>query len=503
MKKRILTFITTLTIFILTFFTVCGAVEPPVMPTQPTELTEESVAEYNAAVDTYNLAVEQYNLDIDTQYKNELNEQNKNIIHNENEDAKVQEVIEYNQAEDERVAQINTEREEAAAAEIAAINEHNASEDEKVAENQAALDQQAQIEAQIAAFEEKGIPETRITNAEDLPTNWSENTTSDPVTIKVEEAEKKANESYNVLNLHVYLNESDEEMVGCDITDESFDVPENIKDNMAMAEWENITVDKNDIVTVISEAEAMGYRSAAFYRKMPGFTNGYWMPDYNEFISTAEYSYSTWYKGAAQEFSYIDGTTDNQDIKNVLSLYTYSFVRTGAEPEHVDKYIPDYWENNVTVEYEQPIYKETYIPNYKEIITPIKGAYLNTLTYLTYTPPQIEPQTKPIEESITEPVKEPITPLPQEDPVIYESIEPIVIPEPVNIYEPEITFTSTTTELIEIKDLDTPLAGGIQLYDFRGIPIQYSPGESGIYKGSNRGMVSTGGYLVNPDKIKK
>lgn len=40
MKQRILAFVTTLTIFILTFSIICGAAEPPVMPVAPTELTE-------------------------------------------------------------------------------------------------------------------------------------------------------------------------------------------------------------------------------------------------------------------------------------------------------------------------------------------------------------------------------------------------------------------------------------------------------------------------------
>ena len=39
---------------------------------------------------------------------------------------------------------------------------------------------------------------------------------------------------------------------------------------LALAEWETAEVDLNDTVTLISESESMGYKSAAFYKWFEG-----------------------------------------------------------------------------------------------------------------------------------------------------------------------------------------------------------------------------------------
>ena len=170
----------------------------------------------------------------------------------------------------------------------------------------------------------------------------------------------------------------------------------------------------------------MGYRSAAFYRKLDGYTNGYWLPGSHEFASTCNYSYSTWNKGSAQEFSYIDGATDRHGVKNVFSLFTYTFYRLGVEPEKIEKYIPDYW----------------------DAIEPIKGEYLN---YLEYIPIEEEKEEEPIipteevkpEEPIQEeeekeeiPNEAPKTRTPVQTP---QSVEPI----------PEAPAAAVTTTLVE------------------------------------------------------
>lgn len=186
----------------------------------------------------------------------------------------------------------------------------------------------------------------------------------------------------------------------------------------------------------------MGYRSAAFYRKLDGYTNGYWLPGSHEFTSTCNYSYSTWSKGSAQEFSYIDGTTDNLSVKNVFSLFTYSFYRLGLEPEKVEKYIPDYW----------------------DAIEPIKGEYLNYLEYI------------PIEEE----EKEPIVPTEEEEeeiPIQEEEIEeeeeipneapktrtPVQIPQSVEPI-PEAPVAAVTTTLVESVPVEnsTPILEAVQ-----------------------------------------
>ena len=118
---------------------------------------------------------------------------------------------------------------------------------------------------------------------------------------------------------------------------------EDVIDHLALAEWETIEVDENDVIEVVSEAESMGYRSASFYKWIEGYTNGFWMPSYSLFTSTAVDSYSTWDKGAAQIASYGSGTTDRRAAVDMFSLYAYTFYRTGAEPTY-EEYTPDYRE---------------------------------------------------------------------------------------------------------------------------------------------------------------
>lgn len=557
--------------------------EAPTPPVAPTELTEQNVNAYNQQVDEYNQQVDEYNQLQQEQYNQELTQYNESLIHNQEEDAKVQQVVQENLQEEERVRLINQQKdEEALLAQQQAI-QHNEEQDQKVEENQKALEEQAKMDEAIQSFEEKGLSSSTADAAE-LPTDWSVTTTADDAkTIKVEEAEEPAEENYNIINIHFYLdgNESDTVENGGVTFDENDNLifQQDLTNNFVLAEWETIETNKNDNVMTISESEPMGYRSAAFYRYMDGYTKGYWVPGYSTFMSNAVDSDSTWYKGVAQEFSYKDGTTDRQPIKNVFSLYTYSFYRTGNEPTRVEEYIPNYYDTNITVEYEQPVYKE-YVPNYIIKNNPIAPTYLSTLGYLTYIPPA--PAVVIPQDDIPEPIVEPEVIVPEEKPepiiepeVIIPEItpDPVIEPEPVvepeiivpePIVEPEIivpeivpaepitipddttnwvepidinintitpndviinypvvypqqqnTFypvaenvTNTTTGTIvnntensgtneiEIEDSDVPLAANRQLYDFRGIPIQYSPGESGIYVGSNRGLKPTGGYLL-------
>lgn len=550
---KILKFIVICCLCILLTGTSIWGMDVPIPPIEPTELTEETVNEYNQEVDEYNQEVDEYNQAQQEQYEQDLTEYNDSLIHNQEEDEKVKEVEEANLAETERVNEINQQREAEALAKQEEAIQHNEEEDQKVAENQQALEQQEKTEQYIEMFKERGI-DNATAESEDLPTDWTDTTTPEELkTIKIEQAEEPSDEEYKVMNIHFYLNENAGDVINDDVNFDENDNPvfsEDLQNSFTLAEWETVTVNKNDIVTVISEAEAMGYRSASFYRYMEGYTNGYWTPNYNIFMSTAVYSDSIWYKGAAQEFSYIDGTTDRQPIKNVMSLYAYSFVRTGDEPTKVEEYTPDYWDTEFPVEYEEPNYQE-YTPNYITKENPTIPTLLNPLAHLVYTPPvipeqPIEPEpeqpttpaeepTTPIIEEPTVPIEEPTTPAEEptvpsiEEPTTEEPIIPIIIEEPVeeettviieiepeipviieeptypNIENEPIIYIETTPTIIEIEDLDVPLTGGKQLYDFRGIPIQYSPGESGIYVGSNRGMKPTGGYLLrrNQNDVKE
>ncbi len=249
-------------------------------------------------------------------------------------------IDEYN----EKVDAYNEAVDVAYEAEIEEVEAHNAAEDQKVEENQKELEAYNAAQEKIEKHEDKGITTDRTSDPDELPEDYTVTVeTQEAKTIKVEEAEVKAGKTVKVMNVHLFFDE------GCGSTVSINDLSnlksdEDVNEHLALAEWETVEVDENDIVTVISEAESMGYKSASFYKWIEGYTNGFWMPSYSVFGSTAVDSYSTWYKGAAQVASYDMGTTDGRDPVDMFSLYAYTFYRTGAEPAYVEEYTPDYKE---------------------------------------------------------------------------------------------------------------------------------------------------------------
>ena len=268
------------------------------MPAAP-QTEDLSVAEANELIEEYNLQVDEYNEALMESYQEEIRE----------------------------------------------VEEHNAAEDAKVAQNEKEIAAYEAVQAKVEADSQKGITETRTDNPEDLPTDYEVTTEADKAkTIKVTEAEEKSGKTVKVINLHIFYNE-DCPYTGYIPADMSqFAENEEIHNYLALAEWETIEVDENDTVQVISESEAMGYQSAAFYKRFEGYTNGCWMPSGNIFSSNAVDSLWDWYKGASQIASYDMGTTDRRSPADMFSLYMYSFYRYGAEPEKVETYTADYRE---------------------------------------------------------------------------------------------------------------------------------------------------------------
>ena len=276
-------------------------VEMPVAP----ETENMSTDEANKLVEEYNLQVDEYNESLMEEYQLEVEE----------------------------------------------VEKHNAEEDAKVAQNEKDLAAYEAVQAKVEADSKKGIIETRTTDAEDLPTDYEVTVEADKAkTIKVTEAAEKSGKTVKVINLHIFYNE-DCPYTGYTPADmEQFVENEEIHDYLALAEWETIEVDENDTVQVISESEAMGYSSSAFYKRFEGYTNGCWMPAGNVFSSTAVNSEWAWYRGASQIASYDMGTTDGRAPVDMFSLNLYSFYRYGAEPTAVEKYTADYKEAPVEPE---------------------------------------------------------------------------------------------------------------------------------------------------------
>ena len=249
-------------------------------------------------------------------------------------------IDEYN----EKVDEYNEMMEARFEAEVEEVEAHNAAEDEKVAQNQKELEAYNNAQAKIEKHEEKGITTNRTTDYEELPDEFIVTVEAeDAKTIKViEEAEVKSGRKVMVMNVHLFFDEEcGSAMTINDLS--NLKSSEDVTDHLALAEWETIEVDENDVIEVVSEAESMGYKSASFYKWIEGYTNGFWMPSYSLFTSTAVDSYSTWDKGAAQIASYDMGTTDRREAVDMFSLYAYTFYRMGAEPTY-EEYTPDYRE---------------------------------------------------------------------------------------------------------------------------------------------------------------
>lgn len=311
------------------------------------------------------------------------------------------------------IEQYNQELKEEYEAEVAQIEAANA---EEIAKQEQSEKEVVAAEAEIEKFEAKAL-ENNTTESADLPTDWESEATETPKTIQI--VDGSAEETVKFLNIHLFLDEefeSDGYGAVTDINDENFTYNTDLLDHMVVGEWELVETPTDAFVTTISESEAMGYRSSAFYKKLPGYTNGYWLPLWAENYATAAWSYETWYKGSAHEISYIDGTTDRRDPTNVLNIYTYQFRRQSAEPELYEAQLqelpqePTYME---PVEIKEPEVEPTPTP------TPIPE-------------PQPTPQPEPTRAENLVVVTEEPTPTPiVEEPIEEEKEEIIIVEEEI------------------------------------------------------------------------
>ena len=288
------------------------AVENTEQPQQPIITPDMSNKEANQLIDQYNEEVDTYN-----------------------ENAKAQNAVKEKEYQEE----------------VQKVEQHNQEEEQKVEQNKQDLEKQEKLEQRVAADSQSKVAD-QTKDFNDLPNSWIENTT-EPKTIKVEKVE--STEQYKVTNLHLYIN-GDLSNYNCvNITDSNFFVDSILQNQLILGEWETITVGNNDIITIYSEGALYPHSGAMFSRKLSGYTNGYWVP-YEEFFSTAVNVMDSWGENGPETiFSYNDGTTDRQSIKNILNLYIYTFMRYGVEPEKVQVYTPDFWKLPPDIKYIKPL----------------------------------------------------------------------------------------------------------------------------------------------------
>jgi len=343
------------------------------------------------------------------------------------------------------IAEENSKREEEYNETCANVDSHNESEQQKVEQNEKDLEKQEKRDERIASDTESKTAEY-TTDVNNLPNSWEE-TNASPQTITVEQ--KESDESYKVMNLHIYVDEnSGDTYYSTHIeNNNNFYIDDNMKQNIILAEWECIQAGKNDIVTVYSQSKLYPNSGALFRRCLEGYTNGYWIST-QEFTSTSKNIVDNWDEnGPSTIVSYDAGTTDRQPIKNILNVFVYNFLRYGAEPEKVTKYIPDFW-------------------NYPDAIVYLKP--LNKMDRLAESQPgpapEREPEVVPEPEIIPEPKPDPEVipePKPKVDlesiPEIKTRVDPETIPEIKTRVNPETVPEIIIPSASRVLTFETPV----------------------------------------------
>ena len=338
MKNKFILFSLT---FLLTMSTPCSS--------YATELTQPEKPDIHneQAVNQYNQEVGQYNKQIDKIYQEELKEYN--------------DAVDYNNQEKQRVDQVNAEQEEI-------VNQHNTEENAKVEQNQKDLEKQEKINTRIKHDTNNGL-ENSTSNPNSAPTTF-EGETKIPKTTIVEKSDAPTDIFYKLVNIHIFTNGKDY-FDDTEIFPDKFSLAESLLAQAVLIEWETVLANENDIVHAHSQDVMWNGQYGMFRRCLKGYTNGVWWGNSGICLSDAINCDSKYINGSWEYYhSYNEGTDWNRDMDNVIIYWIYSFIRYGAEPEEVTKYIPDYW----TVKYETP--------NYLTAIVPIKGKYLSLLKYI-------------------------------------------------------------------------------------------------------------------------
>lgn len=330
MRNKILSLLLALTLVLSTGVSVFAEVDldnPPTQPQVEDYHDNDKIEEYNKQVDEYNAEATKHNNQIDKTYEEDC--------------AKYEE--------------------EKAAVEANNIFVENV-------ENKIETD----------SSEARGFENNTI-EAEDIPTDWSDEISENPKTIQIEKSETPTGETIKVINLHVYLKENVayndlEPTFYNSINNYSFNLSDNLKNNAVLTEWEVTEIDYDDTVTLVSESIAFagnivwinGKRtwmgaapSPYFVRSIEGYTQGYWTPGGDMLATTATEQDYGWSAGTAYIVHHAEETTtshyllngqpmteeitvrttDKQEPKNIFALFTYIFTRLADEPE--EKELPD------------------------------------------------------------------------------------------------------------------------------------------------------------------
>lgn len=394
---------------------------PPVQPQVEDYHDNDKIEEYNEQVDAYNEEVTKHNEQVDKTYEEEC--------------------VKY----EEEKAAVETNN-------TFVENVENKVEDD--------------------SSEARGF-ENNTTSSEEMPTDWSDETSNDLKTIQIEKSENPTGETIKVINLHVYLKEGVnyndlEPTFYNSIENYNFNLSKNIKNNTVLTEWETAEIDYDDTVTLVSESTTFagnivwinGKRSwmgatpsPYFMRSIEGYTQGYWIPGGDMLATTATEQEYGWSAGTAYTVHHAEETaisyysengvikseeitvrtTDKQKPKNIFALFTYIFKRLASEPEEQE--IPE---------------------------QPVKGEYLSYLDKLDlFDEPIIEP------EEPEKPIVEPVEP---KEPAVKPEEKPEEKPKKEKTQSTEkttniISYAVSTTNNDTIEDTQVPTVSSSTITD--------------------------------------
>ena len=471
-----------------------NAPEAPVAPVEPDltglsdEAANEKIRAYNEEVARYNEAVEQYNTAFEA-YEAAAAEYNASVENfNDSAASYNVKVDEHNQAEQKKLDDYHAAMEDynqkaspiiERQQKIDAISEKNMAKAEgqmKDLGDISRLDKEKILSLGTVLEEDYimdyGWRTSTLGHAGDLVISWKDLEPQDKhLTIRVQEG-VKSNETYKVANLHIFedfadFNERDDYMsergwdcmnINVDDTKGVIIIPKALIDHIAMIEIDVAEVDKNDTVTVLGQNNIFTSNYVTTVgRFFEGYSDGpYWLSAGTIFQSTAADSEPDW-TGTSHTFSYSNGTTDWDDIKNPLNVNHYVFQRYGNKllPEKPEEVTADMMDKAEPLSFIQ-----------------ILGAKLSRLLGL----PEREIKAKedpapvvpvdpvvpviPVIPEVAE-IPDEVTPLAEPE---QKDEEPAVIPVPVDAATEKIDAQLSTlvhNELEEeIADDETPLASG-------------------------------------------
>ena len=334
--------------------------EDIVAPQEP-DISNMSATEANQAIEAYNTDVDNYNQTLQNNYEAEIIAVN---AHNSLEEEKAaQNAIELAQYEEN----YNNYTEECAA--VDAYNDRQSRLEQAYAN---AVNTQNERITMNQAQQGQGITENVTYDVSVIPNNY-ENNSNELKTILIEKSATPAEQTYQIINLHLYVNPSLLDYGASYSTSNGFILDEELVDNTILAKWEIATADYNDVVTVVNEGAILptsSEGSALFYNYVSDdYLNGYWLGSHQLDYNTLD-CLEGWINGVASTFSYRDGAHYNV-YDNVFSLYVYSWMQY----PYYELYTPQY------KDYPTPPEKvELYVPEY--FVYPDDPLYLSHLDYL-------------------------------------------------------------------------------------------------------------------------